>query len=97
MTLSSFFHGLSNKNNWFAKVKRNIAAIFCSVDKDRVGNCIDCGACCKLPTKCFFLAYDKDGKSFCRIYNFRLPGCRKYPRIDKEHITKDTCGFSFDD
>lgn len=82
------------KNNYWAKFIRTLKC-FLPVSKNRIGECINCGECCKLPKKCFFLRYKKDGKSYCLIHPIRLLNCRKYPRTEKEHITKETCGFSF--
>ncbi|MBW2973810.1 YkgJ family cysteine cluster protein [Candidatus Woesearchaeota archaeon] len=76
------------------KIKRFLTA-FLPVDKNRTGKCNRCGACCMLPFKCPFLRFDENNKAKCLIYLIRPPMCRKYPRTDKEHITKDTCGFGF--
>ena len=43
-----------------------------------------------------FLKFDDEGKSYCTIYPIRPLNCRKYPRTESEHITTDTCGFTFD-
>lgn len=82
------------KNDYTAKFIRTITSIF-PVDKTRKGGCINCGECCKLPNKCIFLG-DKDGKSYCRIYYFRGLNCRKYPRTNNEHLTKESCGYKFE-
>ena len=76
------------------KLKRTITSVL-PVAKDRVGACVNCGACCKLAVVCPFLKRRKDGSSYCSIYHFRPFNCRKYPRTASEHITQDTCGFSF--
>ncbi len=86
----------SKKNTWTAKIRRTITA-FLPVSADRNGNCIGCGNCCKLPVKCLFLREKKDGSGgTCWIYKFRPPTCRKYPRIQDEHITGEKCGYSFE-
>ena len=82
------------KNNYLSKFIRNSKA-FLPVQKGRVGECNRCGECCKLPNVCPFLRYDKEDKCFCAIYPIRFRSCRKYPRTAKEHITKDVCGFYF--
>ncbi len=82
------------RNTWRAKLKRTLTCML-PVSKNRTGNCIDCGECCKLPNRCHFLKYNKKGKSYCSIHPIRPLNCRKYPRTEKEHITKDTCGFRF--
>jgi hypothetical protein len=66
------------------------------VSKTRIGHCIGCGACCKLPTPCLFLKTGADGLSFCAIYPARPLNCRKYPRTPSEWLTSDTCGFRFE-
>jgi Fe-S-cluster containining protein len=81
-------------NTWFAKIKRTFTSIL-PVAKNREGKCIDCGACCKLPSKCPFLKFKPNGKSYCSIHPIRPLNCRKYPRTESEHITKDTCGIRF--
>jgi Fe-S-cluster containining protein len=86
----------SLKNTWGAKLKRTVTA-FLPVDKNRRGQCIRCGACCKLPNVCPFLGYDSEGKAICRIYNLRPLNCRKYPRTPSEHITCTTCGIRFEE
>lgn len=82
------------KNTWSAKVKRTITAVL-PVFKNRRGKCINCGACCRLPTMCYFLKFDRDGKSYCSIHPIRPLNCRKYPRTKEEFITEETCGFKF--
>jgi hypothetical protein len=84
------------ENTWGAKLKRTVGAFF-KVDPRREGECKNCGACCSLPVRCLFLRNGKDGKAFCSIYYFRPPNCRKYPRTNKEWITRDVCGFHFSD
>jgi len=83
------------KNNYLSKAKRTFTSVFLPVDKDRAGKCIRCGECCKLPNICSFLRYDNGGNSFCSIYKLRPPACRKYPRANSEHLTKETCGHIF--
>jgi hypothetical protein len=82
------------KNNQPAKIKRTLTSIL-PVDKNRTGQCKHCSACCKLPNRCPFLETDEHNKSVCKIYSVRPPACRKYPRSPSEHITTDSCGFSF--
>lgn len=67
------------------------------VAKSRTGQCIGCGACCKLPNPCYFLKRGEDGRSFCGIYRLRPLNCRKYPRTASECLTSATCGFRFDE
>jgi len=82
------------RNTWFAKINRTFSSILPSA-KNRKGECVDCGACCKLPNVCPFLKFKPNGKSYCFIHFIRPLNCRKYPRIKSEWITKDTCGFKF--
>lgn len=83
------------KNNIWNKVYRFFTS-FLPIDNKRKGKCDNCGACCRLPTKCCFLKFDLDNKSYCSIYKYRPLQCRKYPRNKKEWITQDTCSHSFD-
>ena len=83
------------KNTWLAKTGRTITAVL-PVSEKRMGECVNCGACCKLPNICPFLRYDSDGKSYCAIYVIRPLNCRKYPRTKAELITPDMCGFRFE-
>jgi len=85
----------ATKNTWSAKIKRTYTA-FLPVSKTRRGQCIRCGACCKLPNVCPWLRFDSAGKSLCIIYPYRPLNCRKYPRTDAEHITKGACGIHFE-
>ena len=82
------------KNNYISKIKRTVTAIL-PVDNQRNGNCIDCGECCRLPNECIFLKFKKDGTSYCSVHKIRPLNCRKYPRTNNEHITKQTSGFKF--
>ncbi|MBT4257628.1 hypothetical protein HOD88_00390 [archaeon] len=82
------------KNNYLAKLKRTLTSVL-PISKQRTGDCINCGACCKLPKRCFFLKTKSNGKSYCSIYLIRPLNCRKYPRIKSEQLTQKTCGFKF--
>jgi Fe-S-cluster containining protein len=85
-----------DKNTWGARIKRTFTSVL-PVAQQRRGQCIQCGACCKLPNVCPFLKSNGDGRIYCRIYPIRPLNCRKYPRTPSEHITTDTCGFRFED
>ena len=82
-------------NTWPAKIKRTITSIL-PIAKNRTGQCLNCGACCKLPNLCPFLKFQAKGKSYCSIHPIRPLNCRKYPRTESEWLTQDTCGFKFD-
>ncbi len=82
------------RNTLRAKLKRTLTSLL-PVSEDRKGNCVNCGDCCKLPNVCYFLDYDKDGGSYCKVYSLRPLNCRKYPRTRAEHITEDSCGYRF--
>jgi Fe-S-cluster containining protein len=84
-----------HKNNWAAKAKRTLSCLL-PVDKRRKGHCVNCGACCKLPTPCLFLAYRGNGESYCKVHKIKPPNCRKYPQKEHHHVTKDTCGYWFE-
>ena len=86
----------NNANTWRAKFRRTLTSPL-PVSPKRRGQCIGCGACCKLPNVCTFLRFDDNGRSYCAAYRFRPLNCRKYPRTESEHITRDTCGFKFED
>ncbi len=81
------------QNNWYSKAYRTLTCLF-PVSRDRKGECVNCGECCKLPNACPFLR-GKKGKTYCSIYKIRPVNCRKYPRTEKEHITQAKCGFKF--
>lgn len=83
------------KNTWVAKIKRTFTSVL-PVSRRRRGQCVHCGACCKLPNVCPFLRSAGDGQGRCSIYPFRPLNCRKYPRTEAELITGETCGFRFE-
>ena len=83
------------KNTWSAKFKRTLTCLLPVSDRRR-GQCVHCGACCKLPNVCLFLKTNDKGEGYCGVYPIRPLNCRKYPRTEAEHITKDTCGFHFE-
>jgi len=82
-----------NKNSFLEKIRRTIASVL-PIDKNRQGQCLGCGKCCALPNKCPFLK-TKNNKNYCSIYKVRPLNCRKYPRTEKECLTKETCGYYF--
>lgn len=89
------------KNNWPGKIQRIITA-FLPVSPARRGECRNCGACCeKNPTKCLFLRYEANNKSYCylrRNFGFNSLQCRKYPRTESEQVLgfdKNRCGYFF--
>lgn len=79
------------KEKWL----RFFTSLFLPVSNVRAGNCNGCGDCCKLPNVCPFLKENANGSYRCGVYFFRPPSCRKYPRVKKEFITPDNCGYSF--
>jgi Fe-S-cluster containining protein len=79
------------KEKWL----RLFTSLFFPVAKNRVGRCNGCGDCCKLPNVCPFLKEYADGSTRCKVYFFRPPSCRKYPRAASEFLTAENCGFSF--
>jgi hypothetical protein len=83
-------------NTWAAKCKRTLTCLLPVSDRRR-GQCVHCGACCKLPNVCPFLKTNDKGEGYCGVYPLRPLNCRKYPRTEAEHITKDTCGFYFEE
>ena len=67
----------------------------------RIGQCLQCGACCRLLYSCQSLVRNEDGSTSCRIHDRRPPNCRKFPvneadLLDRDGVLPDTpCGFSF--
>ena len=86
----------SNRNTWSAKLRRTLTSVL-PVAKNRQGRCVRCGACCKLPNVCPWLAFDEQNLAICKCYFFRPLNCRKYPRTESEFITPETCGYHFED
>jgi len=84
-----------NGNTWAARAKRTVTSVL-PVAENRSGQCVHCGACCKLPNVCPFLKPGADDKEYCTIYAIRPFNCRKYPRTESEFITGDTCGYTFE-
>jgi len=78
------------------KLKRFSTSLL-PVASNRQGECNRCGACCQLPFPCPFLRFDDQGLSSCSVYHLRPPSCRKYPRTASEHITKEQCGYYFEE
>ena len=84
-----------NGNTVLGRVKRTFVSVL-PVAKNRKGACVNCGACCRLPSVCPFLRNKPDGSSYCAIYQFRPPSCRRYPRTRSEFLTAGSCGFRFE-
>ena len=82
------------KNTWGQKLKRTVTSVLPVAD-NRKGSCNRCGHCCMLPNRCPFLRFDHEMKAICMIYNFRPLNCRKYPRVEEEHIAFP-CGYTFE-
>jgi len=64
--------------------------------KERKGNCLRCGNCCKILFNCPFADF-LNGKAICKIYDVRFNVCKVFP-ID-ERCLKDVnyqCGFYFE-
>ncbi|WP_157833966.1 YkgJ family cysteine cluster protein [Candidatus Methanoperedens nitratireducens] len=80
-------------NHLSEKVKRAATSLLLPVDKARIGNCKNCGACCMFVYRCPFLNLEKH-RAICTIHRIRPPMCRKYPRTKAEQIHKP-CGYSF--
>ncbi len=64
-------------------------------EKQRFGECVQCGKCCKLPFRCPFLIGD-DNNLRCAIYNGRPGQCRAFP-IDERDLADVNyqCGYFF--
>jgi hypothetical protein len=64
-------------------------------ERRRRGACRQCGNCCRLVHRCFFLTRD----NLCRLYGLWRPAnCVRFP-IDERDIRDagGTCGFYFED
>jgi len=67
----------------------------------RHGECLRCGACCKLMFKCPMLLEHADGTTACRIHNHRPENCRLFPLDERCLRERDhlmpllPCGYSF--
>mgnify|MGYP002395603775 CR=1 FL=1 len=57
----------------------------------RKGQCIGCGACCRLPVRCIFLSGNR-----CRIYKNRPRQCRSFPSSPRDLVSHD-CGYWFEE
>jgi len=77
---------------------RFATSLLLPVDKDRRGECLNCGACCMFLFKCPFLTPAEGGRGAfkCIVYPIRPLQCRKYPRTRQEQI-HHPCGYHFDD
>ncbi len=92
MEMSSVLNG-KRRNTWGAKIKRTLTCVL-PVSENRRGTCIRCGQCCMLPNRCPFLKFDEHQKALCAIYKIRPLNCRKYPRVETEHVV-GACGHYF--
>ena len=69
----------------------------------RRGECLRCGACCKLLFHCPSLDFDEEGKALCRKYDRRPFNCRVFPLDERclrerDIVSPDTrCGYWFAD
>jgi len=79
------------------KLRRFATSLVLPVDKNRSGECLRCGACCKFLFECPFLrtSRTRPGSYECAAYSLRPPQCRKYPRVAAEQIHQP-CGYRFD-
>ncbi|MHC4871675.1 MAG: hypothetical protein ACYTFY_07510 [Planctomycetota bacterium] len=68
----------------------------------RKGDCLRCGACCRLLFKCPMLLKNKNGSTSCRIHNRKPENCRIFPLNQKciderNHLMPLLpCGYHFD-
>ncbi len=67
----------------------------------REGQCLRCGACCKLVYKCPALFYTEDGLAACKYHKARPLNCRVFPVGEKDLADRNLilpdipCGYSF--
>jgi Fe-S-cluster containining protein len=68
------------------------------MEVNRVGHCVNCGACCRL--------YNGSGYGHCKhyrtrkvkhclIYSTRPSACRRFPRSPMDIQNKPECGYMF--
>ena len=78
------------KENYISKMARQ-----------RQGECLRCGLCCKLLFECPFLQNLSSGLSRCRIHNRRPDNCKFFPIDVRDLAERDSlgaatpCGFRF--
>jgi Fe-S-cluster containining protein len=84
---------------YFARFRKRYSA---SRVQGRQGQCIRCGACCKLVFRCPFLVETLAG-STCVIHKARPGNCRVFPMDardiqERNMVAGNTeCGYRFDD
>jgi uncharacterized protein len=77
------------------KLKRKLAL--------RRGECIRCGACCKLLFRCPLLVEHEDGSTSCRVHDRRPDNCRLFPLDSRDLSERDQlmpelpCGYNFEE
>ncbi len=66
----------------------------------RRGECLRCGACCRLGFRCVWLR--RNGSTTeCRFHDLRPPNCRLFPIDERDLADRDLilphrpCGYSF--
>ena len=55
----------------------------------RHGECVNCGACCRIPMRCVFLFRKK-----CMIHHNRPKQCRTFPAGPRQ-LVSESCGYYF--
>jgi len=69
----------------------------------RKGECVRCGACCRLIFRCPALHFLPDGSASCRYHQVRPMNCRVFPIDERDLTERDlvmperACGFYFAD
>ena len=70
--------------------------------QQRQGQCLRCGACCRMGLWCPALVYQDDGTALCSRYErWRSRNCRNFPIDERDIADRDIvepnkpCGFSF--
>ncbi|MCK5397682.1 MAG: YkgJ family cysteine cluster protein, partial [Thermoplasmata archaeon] len=56
----------------------------------RHGECVNCGACCRMPVRCVFLFRNK-----CMIHRNRPKQCREFPSKPVQ-LVSHSCGYWFE-
>jgi len=99
--LKKLYHQVGGKlrRYYFYRFRKKYSA---AKVQERQGQCIRCGACCKLVFRCPFLVETLTGAS-CMIHKSRPGNCRVFPMDPRDLQERDfvagdvQCGFHFID
>ncbi len=91
---------------WWGKLRRYLQHTFwpgyiASSHARREGECLRCGACCRIGSQCPHFDTDDDDLGLCKRHEVRPRNCRIFPVDERDLADRDivspdtTCGFSF--